>query len=308
MTKEQSLCDQVKYRLVDFLKAAELPLWGTELTLCPYCGGHVGICGWAAAIKPGEDIAIVSGLCAAWNGQYTPYYQPGGIIVTNPYATSWNGEYSFDGGAVLCRNDPEMLGLLPTISARCEMQVETDVTMLLALENLRIINVLRASTDRVKTAAETFLKRIKQGCTGIIIGEKPKQWSGGDETPPIEALPIAGVPANYLQQLIEMCQYIRGSTFNDLGLQANWNAKRESLNDSEINAGNDTLRPLIDNMLTCREQFCDEVNSRFGTEISVKLSGAWATREEIGEMQTESPAEQSTADGQSEEVPESETA
>ena len=44
MTKEQSLCDQVKYRLVDFLKAAELPLWGTELTLCPYCGGHVGIC------------------------------------------------------------------------------------------------------------------------------------------------------------------------------------------------------------------------------------------------------------------------
>ena len=44
MTKEQRLCDQVKYRLVDFLKAAELPLWGTELTLCPYCGGHVGIC------------------------------------------------------------------------------------------------------------------------------------------------------------------------------------------------------------------------------------------------------------------------
>ena len=44
MTKEQSLCNRVKYRLVDFLKAAELPLWGTELTLCPYCGGHVGIC------------------------------------------------------------------------------------------------------------------------------------------------------------------------------------------------------------------------------------------------------------------------
>jgi len=44
MTKEQSLCDQVKYRLVDFLKAAELPYWDPELTLCPHCGGHAGIC------------------------------------------------------------------------------------------------------------------------------------------------------------------------------------------------------------------------------------------------------------------------
>ena len=33
MTKEQSLCDQVKYRLVDFLKAAELPFWEPELTV-----------------------------------------------------------------------------------------------------------------------------------------------------------------------------------------------------------------------------------------------------------------------------------
>ena len=43
MTKEQSLCDQVKYRLVDFLKAAELPFWEPELTACPHCGEHAGI-------------------------------------------------------------------------------------------------------------------------------------------------------------------------------------------------------------------------------------------------------------------------
>ena len=44
MTKEQSLCDQVKYRLVDFLKAAELPYWEPELTVCPHCGEQIGIC------------------------------------------------------------------------------------------------------------------------------------------------------------------------------------------------------------------------------------------------------------------------
>ena len=44
MAKEQRLCNQVKYRLVDFLKAAELPFWESELTVCPHCGEQVGIC------------------------------------------------------------------------------------------------------------------------------------------------------------------------------------------------------------------------------------------------------------------------
>ena len=67
MTKEQSLCDQVKYRLVDFLKAAELPFWEPELTVCPHCGEQVGICEkifWSCPVcnKRGDAVDYVMAL------------------------------------------------------------------------------------------------------------------------------------------------------------------------------------------------------------------------------------------------------
>lgn len=48
--KEELLHAQVKNRFVDFLKAASLPYWEPELTVCPRCGEHVGItlgCLWS---------------------------------------------------------------------------------------------------------------------------------------------------------------------------------------------------------------------------------------------------------------------
>jgi hypothetical protein len=75
--------------------------------------------------------------------------------------------------------------------------------------------------------------------------------------------------------------------YNDIGLQSNFNMKRETLNDGEIAANTDTLRPLIDNMLECRQNFCEEVKRVFGVDISVKLAGAWKTRAEIAEAETE---------------------
>ncbi len=43
MTKEDALHLQIKSRFTDFLKAAELPFWEPQLTLCPHCGQHAGI-------------------------------------------------------------------------------------------------------------------------------------------------------------------------------------------------------------------------------------------------------------------------
>lgn len=280
----------------------EVPPWVLELWLQVY--------GWAAMIKTEDGVHIVSAPVAWWNGQYTPYYQPAGVIVTNPYAVKWSGEYQYNDNAVLCRGDPLMQGMLPIIGTRAEMQVETDVSIICALQNLRIINLVKASTDKVKLAAENLFRRIRWGRQGIIQSETQKNlWSGATPAPDIEMLPLSGVPPSYMQQLIETCQYIRGSLYNELGLQANWNAKRETLNDSEINAGEDTLRPLIDSMLKCREIFCEDCRRVLGLDISVKLAGAWAARAELAELEVEqaetaADPEPEPAEPQAEEVPE----
>lgn len=43
MTNEELLYLQLKPRLIDYLKAAALPYWEPELTLCPHCGEYAGI-------------------------------------------------------------------------------------------------------------------------------------------------------------------------------------------------------------------------------------------------------------------------
>lgn len=268
--------------------------------------------GWAALIDTPDGLQVAAPPSAAWNGKFTPYYLPAGCIVSNPYAVSWNKEYTYGQDAVLCRNAPSFASLQEIISPRVEMQTETDVTILCALQNLRIINLIKAKDDKAREAAELFLRRIAWGRSGIVTAGTGKSWSGEAEESPLEALPLAPVPGAYMQQMIEVCQYIRASLYNDLGIQSNWNAKREALSESEVGAGQEALRPLVDIMLKCRQDFCGEVSRVFGLDISVELAGAWAQRAQVDEMEeAQAEAEEAIAEeeeAQAAEIVEAETA
>ena len=78
-----------------------------------------------------------------------------------------------------------------------------------------------------------------------------------------------------LTDLIETVQYLKASWFNELGLNANYNMKRESINSGESQLNDDALLPLVDDMLRRRQEGAEEVNKLFGTEISVELASAW---------------------------------
>ena len=68
----------------------------------------------------------------------------------------------------------------------------------------------------------------------------------------------------------------------ELGIQSNYNMKRESLNSSETTMDESVLLPLIDDMLNERKIGLEKVNKMFGTNITVKLSSSWEKiREEI---------------------------
>lgn len=263
--------------------------------------------GWSALIKKDDKYHLVSGICAGFIGDWTEYFLPQGVIVSNPYATEKiDGQYYFGKDAVLLRNDTYMRGLYPIICPRVEMMCENDVSILCGLENLRIINIIHALNDSMKTAAESFFKQIRFGRSGIITGKDSRnKWSGGDNSPVIENLPTGGVPANYMIQFIETAQYIKGSLYNDLGLQYNSNMKRESLNDAETTMNSDVLRPLIDNMMECRKQFCKDCKEVFGIDIQPpELQGAWKLRKEMTEQNARAEPEQPAEEAEPETEPE----
>lgn len=78
-----------------------------------------------------------------------------------------------------------------------------------------------------------------------------------------------------LTSLIEQEQYLKASWYNDLGLNANYNMKRESINSQEGQLNDDMLMPLIDTMLYCRQKALEKVNVMFDTNITVKKASSW---------------------------------
>lgn len=245
--------------------------------------------GWSAVVHKGDKYYLVSGICGGLLGEYNEYYMPTGVIVENAYNTAMNGIYHFGKDAVLLRNDPNMQGIMPILAPLAEMQIESNISMLQAIENLRIVNIFHAKTDRMKEAVLSFLKQIRWGRSGLITGQDSKtKWSGSSDSPVIESLPHAGVPSNYIVQFVEANQYVRATLFNEIGLQANGNLKREKLNDSETSLNDDTLRPIIDNMLACRKAAVEEMNSLWGLNIpEPELAGAWKVRQVESSMLAE---------------------
>ena len=97
-----------------------------------------------------------------------------------------------------------------------------------------------------------------------------------------------------LLPLIEHHQYIKSEWLADLGLDSNWNGKREAVNSAETALNKDYLMPLIDQMLLERQKGLERVKELFGVEMRVELFSSWETnsKEEDAELeQIENAAE-----------------
>ena len=98
------------------------------------------------------------------------------------------------------------------------------------------------------------------------------------ETPFFEGLKLQskGVRnGDYMIQFIELQQYLKGSMYNELGINANFNMKREALSGQEVSLNDDALMPLIDDMLKHRRAMCDDLNAMFGLNVSVDYGSTW---------------------------------
>ena len=102
--------------------------------------------------------------------------------------------------------------------------------------------------------------------------------------------------AGLINQFIELAPYIIASCLNEIGLNANYNMKRESLNSTESAINVDFLIPLIDNMLSCRKDFVNKLNNMYGTNISVELNSAWLTNK-LQDMKQDSLANNDISTG-----------
>lgn len=200
-------------------------------------------------------------------GAPDPYYMPTLYTIANP-ALKLSKSLIIGQECVVMPNDSLYIGLLPLFSRYATGLTENELSLKLAIINTRIIDVISAPDDRTKASAEKFLQDISNGHLGVIAENSFLEG--------IKAQPYGKSTSNsIITNLIELEQYYKASWFNELGLNANYNMKREHLITSENEMNSDSLLPLVDNMLKCRQVAVENVNKMFGTNISVDLSSSW---------------------------------
>lgn len=213
------------------------------------------------------------------------YYVPVRYVVANPWIRMADGNtlsrefvtesHKYAGkeleqDCVFIRNDTYCVGLLPLVYRYCRRLVENDITMELASILARATINISCSDDRTRASAEAWLQRLIEGKLGIM-----------SETPFIEGLNVREFKevADCLIPLIEYQQYTKASLYNDIGLNANYNMKREAINSNESNLNDDMLKPFIDDMLKMRQEALDEINKKYGLNITVSFNSAWESNE-----------------------------
>lgn len=214
-------------------------------------------------------------------GERDIYYRPTQFIVANPrlknsincsIVYSSNYTNSFNNPCVVMRNDTNYMGLLPLFSRYAAQLAENDISIRSAQINARSQTGIAVGTDADAESARKYFDDLEAGKIGII-----------GRMSFLEGITISNMgtqSANHIIQLIELQQYLKASWYNELGLNVNFNMKREYMSEEEIAVNTDILLPLVDDMLKCREEAVELINATFGTNISVYKSSAWANKEQ----------------------------
>ena len=256
--------------------------------------GHVCF----AKTTDGELYAVNGGM----GGQPDGYYMPTEYVVANPVLKFPSANLKIGKDCVVIPSDSVYMGLRPMFSRYASLICENDISMRMLDINARIFSLLSAPDDRTKSAAETYLKNVEAGKLGVIA---ESAFLDGIRAQPYASPGQSGA----MTDLIEYQQYLKAGWFNDLGLQANYNMKRESINSNEAQLNEDALLPLVDNMLNCRKQGIEAVNKMFETNITVELAPIWKehTKDkepEEDEEETSGAAEETNEDPENSGQPE----
>lgn len=210
-------------------------------------------------------------------GEPDPYYRPTRFIWANPALGSGDDDLWNDG--VLMRNDKYWFGLSPLINKYAAILAENEITIRLADIMLRIVAMITTPDDTTKVAADEYLKRVVNGRIGAMA-----------ENRFFDGVKMQSPPSNngsYLTQFIELQQYMKASFFNEVGMQANYNMKRENIGSGETAMNQNATLPLCDQMLEVRKEDISRLNEKYGLDISIDFTSAWKLNAEQLKMEVD---------------------
>ena len=205
--------------------------------------------------------------CAGLGGVPNAYYEPTKAIIANP-GLQFNLDGKIGEDVIVVRNDSFYQGLIPLLSKYAALMADCDISMRYALLNSRLSKFLTARDDNTKDSAKKVLDDVEMGRSHAL-------FLADDFL--TEALKESNSPQRdgHIKDIIECTQYLKASQWNELGVQSQFNMKREAINSAESALNDDVLSPLVEDMLEMRKQGFQQVDKLFGTSVSVRLASSW---------------------------------
>ena len=199
-------------------------------------------------------------------GELDVYGNPQDITINNVYL-NFNKTLNIAKDGVLIRNDDMRIGLMPLYDKANTFLVENDINMMVWGYNSRAQKLISAPDDKTKESAEQYLKKLLDGDLSVI-GENALF----DGVKIQNSANTGGVTA---QQMVEFQQYIKATMYNEVGISANFNMKRERLVSSEVEQTEDSLFPFVYNMMKCRIKGVEALNSKYSLNVKVDFGSIW---------------------------------
>ena len=224
--------------------------------------------------KVGNDFYALLGTLG---GEINAYYEPTKYTVAN-VALNLSKMYDIEKDGVLIRNDLRCNGLIPILSKYACMLTDCEISLNTMSILMRVMFLISASDDKTKKSAEEFMSKIINGNYSIIADS---QFFEG-----IKAQGMTQSFSQLIPQMIELTQYIKASALNEIGLNANYNMKKERITEQEYTLNIDALMPFAENMLNCRKKAVEKINKMYGLNIEVSLNSVWETNQAELESET----------------------
>ena len=223
--------------------------------------------GYCIFTKHNDKFVILQG---SLGGELNEYYEYTKCIVTNPYL-KLNKDYTINEDCILIKNDSRMKGLIPLLSRYAVLCGDCEISLNMLTNVLRSQYLISAGDNKTKESADIFIKKLFEGDFSCIA-----------ENTFLDGIKVhnASSDGKYIQQFIELNQYLKATAYNEIGLNANFNMKRERLNQNEVDLNTSILIPLADDMLEERKKAVELINEKYGLNISVDLSSVWKMTKE----------------------------
>lgn len=222
----------------------------------------VGFCGITKFKKSGELGAVYGSMSGVTNypDMFTKF----------TYATPLeSGIRKIDGNLILLNNNQIRMPTAYVVDVYASLLAHADLSLQAILINSRATGLTKARTQQQVDDIAKWYNALANGKTIAVLDAQDLNSLLGDKG--IEVFSMSYPSGMTIDSYYQIRENLLKSFYSEIGINS-MRDKRERVVEAELDTNLNRILFNVDDMLTCRQDGCEEVNKMFGTNWEVDLN------------------------------------